>query len=174
MSKRFSKKELAIMQLAVKQANRALSKGNYPAGAVLVVDGRVTDYAYNKKEENKDRFSHAEILLLERNSKKILTWNKSGKRIEVYTTYEPCLMCLGACVIHRINRIVIACPDPRGDMSQINPKLLGKWYKRHWPKIIHGLCFSESYKLLLKFFSNRKDKESKEALALFKKMKNPP
>ena len=155
------------MRAALRQASVAKKAGNYPIGAVLVVNGRIIAKEHNKKENKADRISHAEMLLFLRHSKNIFKWNKHGKaKIELFTTFEPCLMCLGASVVHRIHRIVVACKDPRGDISTIKPEKIGVWYKRNWPAIEYGLFSRESLNLMLDFFKKRMDLESREAFDL--------
>lgn len=48
--------------------------------------------------------------------------------VEIYTTLEPCIMCLGTLVMSRVNRIVFACPDPLGGATSINKNTLSTYY----------------------------------------------
>jgi tRNA(adenine34) deaminase len=172
MTPEFSELDTRFMQMALDQANLAAGTGNYPVGAVLVVNGQVIAAEHNKKENKADRISHAEMLLIQRHSQDILRWEKvESAKVELFTTFEPCLMCLGVSVIHRIHRIVVACRDPRGNISAIQPKSIGVWYERNWPRIEYGLLFEQSFDLLFAFFSNRKDDEGIEAAKLFVDMR---
>jgi len=168
----FSDRDKRLMQIALEEAKLAADSGNYPVGAILVVNDEVIARERNRKENKADRISHAEMLLFLRHSEDILRWEKIEKRrIELFTTFEPCLMCLGTSVVHRVHRIVVACRDPRGDISTINPNAIGPWYERNWPKIDYGLCRSESWELMSAFFAARNDAEGREAAELINQMK---
>ena len=73
-------------------------------------------------------------------------------------------------MIHKIDRIVIACRDPRGDITSIKPELIGDYYYRNWPSLEYGLFFEESFNLLMNFYSKRNDPESRGVVHLFAKM----
>lgn len=164
-------RDVEIMEVALQEALLAAQFGNYPVGAVLVVNGEIRDRAHNCKESRIDRISHAEMLLFVRNSVQLLRWeNEEKAKIELFTTFEPCLMCLGASVIHRISRVVVACKDPRGNISSIRPESLGPWYERHWPRMEYGVGFMKSWNLLCEFFRGSSDAECREAYPLMLKM----
>lgn len=171
MNTQFSDRDDKIMRIALEEANIALQTGNWPVGAILVVDEEMVAKSRNNKGSRIDRISHAEMLLFINHSQEIYQWNTvQNKKVELFTTCEPCLMCLGTAVIHRISRIVVACKDPRGDMTSIKPELMGDYYKRNWPSLEYGLRFDEAYNLLKTFYSGRDDHESREAASLFAKM----
>lgn len=168
----FSTRDHELMLLALEQAENALNSGNYPVGAVLIVDNEIIGKAENEKDTNHDRISHAENMLYMAYSKEIKHAKNEGKVIELFTTFEPCLMCLGTAVIHRTDRIVVACPDPRGDISKINPAAIGVWYQRNWPRIEYGLEFEKSYELFMKAFEQHPTAEFQEARELFPSLRD--
>ncbi len=160
------------MHLALGEAEVALRTNNYPVGAVLVADGKLIGKEHNHKEVRLDRISHAETLLfIEHSSALKRMKNEEHAVIELFTTFEPCLMCLGVAVIHNVDRIVVACNDPRGDISQIEPRKIGDWYQKHWPTIEYGLLKEESHDILFNYFKKRGDAESKEVAELFERMR---
>lgn len=166
MSSTFSDQDKQFMRLAVDEAKAAMSKGNYPCGAVLVVDGEVVGKGQNLKENKEDRVSHAEMLLYIENSSTLKKAKKQGAIITMYTTLEPCLMCFGAAAIHRVDRVVAASPDPYGNMSGLNGTELGSFYADNLPKIEYGLCFDEVYKFTKEFLQQKGDAESLELIRL--------
>lgn len=89
----------------------------------------------------------------------------------MYTTLEPCLMCFGGAVMHRVDRIVVATPDPFGNMSKVDGKSLGQFYSSSLPILEHGLCFKESYELIKEYLLKADTDESREYLELFKEIK---
>ena len=154
------------MQLALEEAKKSFIADNFPCGAVLVVNDEMIGKSDNKKETNKDRVSHAEMLLYIEHSSVLKKARKQGDVITMYATLEPCLMCFGSAAMHRVNRIVAACPDPFGNMSKIEGKTLGQFYNS-LPKLEYGLCFKESYDLIKEYLQKANTEESKEHLGLF-------
>lgn len=153
------------MKIALDEAKKALEKGNYPIGAVLVINDEIIEVAGNNIHAGKSWISHAENTLLMNNSEKIRDAilpsihdnNLEKPTVEIFTTLEPCLMCLGSAVIHRVSRIVYGCKDPHGGASEIESKEMKDWYKDIWPEIMGGVCGEESYNLMLNYLSNQED-----------------
>ncbi len=100
------------MKTALLEARAAMNHNDVPIGAVLVVDGKIICQAHNEKELKKDPTAHAEILLLQKASKIFQSWHLDNATL--YVTLEPCLMCAGAIIAARIDKVVFATPDPKG------------------------------------------------------------
>ncbi|MCK4670257.1 MAG: nucleoside deaminase [Nanoarchaeota archaeon] len=147
----FTADDKKFMKLALEEARKAYSNGDYPVGAVLVIDGKFVDSGRNALYSNKNWVSHAELRLLNANANIIREKRKNNSKVELYTTLEPCLMCMGTAVLNRISRIVVACPDPHGGAAHLDPKHLTSFYVRKWPKIDSGLFKEESYQMLVDF-----------------------
>ena len=64
-------KKEKFMKEAIKQAKKAYDKEEIPVGAVIVKDGKIIARGYNKKEEKKDTTQHAEIIAIQKASRKI-------------------------------------------------------------------------------------------------------
>lgn len=177
---RFTKKEKEFMRIALNEAKKTLKKGNFPVGAILVLDGKIIGKSGNVLNSSKDWISHAESSLIKKKSSLIkkkylpLIRNHSHKfpKIELYTTLEPCLMCLGTAIINRISKIIYLCPDPHGGATKIKPANLSKWYKQKWPEIKEGAYRKESKDLLIEYIERQKEDYWKETLNLFKKIKD--
>ena len=168
----FSKKDKFFMNLAIKEAKKSFKKGNYPVGAVLVIGGKIIGKTSNSLHVDKNLFSHAEINILHKYSSKI---KKSvdilKEKIEIYTTLEPCLMCLGSSLMHRVNRIVFSCPYPRCGSTKLDKNTLPKWYSEQWPKIEGGLFKEESYDLMMAYMKNKNQKFFIRILKMYEVMK---
>ena len=93
-----------FMREALKQAKRAYEKGEIPVGAVIVKDNKIIARAYNEKGKKKDTTRHAEIIAIQKASKKLNAWRLSG--CEMYVTLEPCSMCAGALIQARIKETI--------------------------------------------------------------------
>ena len=83
------------MELAVKEARQAMKKGHGgPFGAVIVKDGEIIASSHNSVIKSNDATAHAEIDAIRKACKKLKSYNLS--ECEMYTTGQPCKMCLGA------------------------------------------------------------------------------
>ena len=72
-----SEKEKFMME-ALKQARKAYNLEEVPVGAVIVKDGKIIARAYNQKEIKKDTTKHAEIIAIQKASKKLNAWSLTG------------------------------------------------------------------------------------------------
>jgi len=154
------------MKIALREAKEALKSGNFPVGAVLVIDDEIVDTSYNTMNKENDFFSHAEINLLKKHSDKIREAYFKKKNVEIYSTLEPCLMCYSSIILHRINTIYIACSDPHGGFS-LNDIKLNKWYGKHKPQIFKNILMKESLDLIIKYLESREEPSLKKMLKLF-------
>ncbi len=164
----FSKKDNEIMFLALSEAREAEKHGNFPIGSVLTINEDVVDVGRNQLHINGDWYSHAENRLIEKYSKLILKEKKKGSLIELYSTLEPCFMCFGTSLLHRIPKITFGCPDPYGGVAGINKENFPLFYRNRWPEIRSGLMAKESCDLLLSFFASKNTKEFKEMFNIYK------
>ncbi|ACN98850.1 nucleoside deaminase [Sulfurihydrogenibium azorense] len=101
-----------FIELAIKEAEKALKKGEVPVGAVLVKDDKVVSKGYNLRISKKNALYHAEIVAIERACKKLKSWRLDDTVL--YTTLEPCLMCAGAIMQARIKKVVFLAKDEKG------------------------------------------------------------
>ena len=95
--------EEKFMKEALKEAKKAYNKLEVPVGAVIVKDGQIIARAHNLKETKTDTTKHAEILAIQKASKKLESWRLLD--CEMYITLEPCSMCAGAIINSRIKKV---------------------------------------------------------------------
>lgn len=100
-----------FMKEALKEAQKAYNKLEIPVGAVIVKDGKIISKAHNIKEEKQDTTKHAEIIAIQKASKKLETWRLND--CEMYVTLEPCSMCAGAIIQSRIKKVYIGTMDEK-------------------------------------------------------------
>ncbi len=117
--------EEKFMQEALKEAKKAYEKLEIPVGAVIVKDNKIIARAHNLKETKKSAIAHAEILAIEKASKKIDNWRLMD--CEMYVTLEPCEMCMGAIAASRIKKIYIGTLDPKKE-NKIDEEMLKNKY----------------------------------------------
>ena len=102
----------ACFQRAIELALDAESRGNLPIGAVIALDGQIIAEGQNaiwSPELNANR--HAEVEALRNVPQE--HW-PHARRMTLYTTLEPCVMCLGAILLHRIGRVLYGTADDYG------------------------------------------------------------
>ena len=116
------------------------------------------DRAYNANNTNSDWNSHAETRLIGRHANRIYQNRKMyvPAVVELFTTWEPCLMCVGTIVLNRIDRVVYACSDPRGGATGLKPEMVGTGYQKIWPKFIQNTTFRQDcYDLLVNHMTSQ-------------------
>ncbi len=143
------KNDIYYMNLALKEAKKAIKYGDIPIGCVIVMNNKVVSKAFNKKEFNNNPIKHAEIIAIEKASKKLNTWHLD--ECTLYTTMEPCLMCAGAILQSRISRIVYGLQNNNfGEVTSNN-----EVFKNNKKIKIDGcICEEESKSLVQSFFKN--------------------
>ncbi len=107
--------DLHFLQLAVEQALEAEAEGNLPIGAVITLAGEVIAAGHNRiVKPIYNPGLHAEIDTIRRVPVEL--WPQA-KAMTVYTTLEPCVMCMGTIVLHGIGRVVFGAYDKAGGSS---------------------------------------------------------
>ncbi|NIM02043.1 MAG: tRNA-specific adenosine deaminase [Acidobacteria bacterium] len=143
------------MRLALDLAGRAGTLGEVPVGALVVVDGEVAGRGFNHPIGSCDPTAHAEIAALREASRKLSNYRLGGATL--YTTVEPCIMCLGAALHARVGRLVFGAPDPKvGAVAELE-RLRGSGamfnHRLDW---LGGVLAAESSALLRGFFEQRR------------------
>jgi tRNA(adenine34) deaminase len=100
------------MGKALREAEKAAARGEVPIGAVVVRDGVVIGRGYNLREAKSDPSAHAEMIAIRQAARRLANWRLSGAVL--YVTLEPCIMCMGAIILARLERVVFGCFDPKG------------------------------------------------------------
>lgn len=93
-----------FMSEAIKEAEKSLSEGGIPIGAVIVKDNEIISRGHNRLIQNNSVIFHAEMDAIE--NAKDLTY-EDYRRCTLYTTLSPCPMCSGAVILYNIPRVVI-------------------------------------------------------------------
>jgi tRNA(adenine34) deaminase len=139
------------MQIALQEAMKAEEEGEVPIGACLISrDGDLLSAAHNRVIGDSDPTAHAEILVLREAAKKI--GNHRLLNTTLYTTIEPCVMCAGALVHARIERLVFAAHDERFGAVETIFQLCNSPLLNHRLEITSGVLAEESRQIIKKFF----------------------
>lgn len=139
-----------FMWQAIKEAQKAYSLGEVPVGAIIVKDNKIVARAYNRKETGKDTTKHAEILAIQKASKKLETWRLLD--CEMYVTLEPCSMCAGAMIQSRLKKVYIGAMDPKTGACGSVLNLLQDYKFNHQVEVESGVLEMECEELLKQFF----------------------
>ncbi len=99
------------MERALELAQQAAAEGEVPVGAVLVRDGTVLGEGWNRPIAHHDPSAHAEIMAIR--SAGVATGNYRLPGTILYVTLEPCVMCVGAMLHARVDKLVFGAFDPK-------------------------------------------------------------
>ena len=144
------------MELALNEAKKAYEIEEIPVGAIIVKDGKVISRAYNQKETKSNPIAHAEILAIERASKKLGRWRLDD--CDLYVTLEPCPMCAGAIIQARIKNLYIGTMDPKTGACGSVLDLSKDFPFNHKVNTIVGIKKLECEKILKDFFKQLRNK----------------
>lgn len=143
------------MNAALDQARMAAEAGEVPVGAVVVFHDEIIAAACNRRESDKCATSHAELLAIMEACRARGGWRLFG--CELYVTLEPCVMCAGAAVNARLDRVVFGAKDLRfgglGSITDINSLGLN-----HRFEVAGGILEDECRGLLQEFFQKKRNK----------------
>ena len=147
------KKEF-FMREALVQAKKALKKGEVPIGAVVVLGDEIIGKGHNQPITKKDPTAHAEIIALKEASNRLDNYRLNEAII--YTTLEPCLMCVGALVHARIKKIIFAAQDTKSGVVVNNGGLIQSEFLNHKVSFEGGILEKEASNLLKNFFLEKR------------------
>ncbi len=143
-----------FMAMALGRAEEAAERGEVPVGALLVRDGRVVAAAGNRPIERNDPTAHAEIEVLRLAGRRLGNYRLPGTTL--YVTLEPCLMCAGAIVHARVERLVFAARDPKTGAAGSVCDVFASVAVNHRVEVEGGVLAERSAALLRGFFRARR------------------
>lgn len=159
-----------FMDLALSNARQAYRRQEVPIGALVVLNTskhyEIIGSTYNLVETRKDASAHAELLALQKASQRMGNWRLYN--CTLYSTLEPCSLCLSAALQFRVDRIVYGAPDHRLGAITSRMRLLEVPHPYHnVTEVKSGVHQSLSAKLLRSFFrERRKDKSQRSEVWL--------
>lgn len=145
----------SLMAVAIAQARAALATGDVPVGAVIAgPDGRVLAVGRNAREATGDPTAHAEVVAIRAAAAALGTWRLDGCTLAV--TLEPCVMCAGAAMQARVDRIVFGAWDEKagalgGVIDVVRDRPLPQRVE-----VVAGVDEAECAALLTEFFASRR------------------
>ena len=141
-----------FMKEALKEAKKAYEKLEVPVGCVIVKDGKIIARGHNLKESKTDTTKHAEIIAIQKASKKLQSWRLLD--CEMYVTLEPCAMCAGAIIQSRIKKIYYGIHDLKTGAIGSVFNLLEDYTFNHKVEYESGVLEEECEQILKDFFKD--------------------
>lgn len=99
------------MEKAYLLAQQAQAAQEIPVGAIVVVENKIVGSGWNQSIARHDPTAHAEVIALRAAGEALQNYRFSNSTL--YVTLEPCMMCVGALIHARIQRLVFAARDPK-------------------------------------------------------------
>lgn len=150
------------MRLALKMAKKAAVFGEVPVGAVIIKDNQLVAKAFNRRETWKTPIGHAEVIAIQRASQKLGSWRLND--CTLYVTLEPCVMCSGAIVQSRVDRLVYGATDPKGGAVDSLYQVVSDQRLNHRCVVESGLLKDQSQKILQEFFRSLRERNKNSKL----------
>lgn len=160
-----------FMRAALEQARLAWAAGEVPVGAVLVVDQEIIGRGCNQPISARDPSAHAEIMALRDAGQRLANYRLPGSTL--YVTLEPCVMCSGAIIHARVQRLVFGARDPKTgaqgsvlDLFGDLPEVLRRGpitRLNHHCSVTEGVLADECGSMLSAFFAERRARLRGEA-----------
>jgi len=142
-----------FMKEAISLANKSLEKGELPIAAIVVLNNEIIASAHTAEKEEKRRLVHAELLALEI-ADKITPFPGKRNEVMLFSTLEPCIMCMGAAMSFGVGEVFYSLEAPQDggtnlivDYFKEKNNLLGY----NLPKVEGGFLRNESIKLFKEY-----------------------
>ncbi|WP_206447506.1 tRNA adenosine(34) deaminase TadA [Agrococcus sp. KRD186] len=152
---RLAAQDEALMRLALEQAAAAETTADVPVGAVVVdASGTVIGTGRNEREARHDPTAHAEVVALRAAAAQLGSWRLDGCALVV--TLEPCVMCAGAILASRIDRVVFGAWDEKAGAAGSVVDVLRERRLPHRVEVVAGVLAGDAEAQLRGFFAHRR------------------
>jgi tRNA(adenine34) deaminase len=145
------------MARAVALAEETMARGEVPVGAVLVAEDQILSEGANLRETTGRTVAHAEIVALESYSRSSRSW-RVPPGSSLYVTAEPCLMCTGALLWARVERIYFGCLDPKNaGLTRVYPLIAEGVYDHRFQEVRGEISAEICGGLLSRYFRAKRE-----------------
>ena len=145
------------MKEAIKEAKKAELIDEVPIGCIIVKNDKVIARAHNVRETKQNPTGHAEIIAINKASKKLNSWRL--EECDIYITLEPCIMCAGAIIQSRIRNVYFGAYDLKGGAFGSSINVLEAKNINHHPEIISGILQNECSSIISNYFKSKRGKK---------------
>ena len=142
------------MKEAIREAELAALEDEVPIGCVIVKDGEIIAKAHNQRDKTNNPLGHAETLAIKKASEILNDWQLVD--CDLYVTIEPCLMCAGAIIQSRINKVIYGAPDLKGGAFESSINVLTANNINHRPEIVSGVLVDECSQIIKNYFKSKR------------------
>ena len=143
------------MQRAISLAYEVKSTGDVPVGALIVNEvGEIISFGKNEREKDNDSTAHAEIVAIRGAGEKLGSWRLDD--LTLIVTLEPCVMCAGAVLQSRINRLVFGAFDKKAGAVGSSLDVIRDVRAISKVEVVGGVLEVECAKLLTDFFATKR------------------
>lgn len=146
--------DIRWMKHALFLAQQAAAKDEVPVGAVIVRNGEIIGEGWNCPITTNDPTAHAEVIALRDAATRSDNYRLTDATL--YVTLEPCLMCAGAMIHARINRLVFGASDPKRGAIDSTAHAFETQGLNHRIEVAGGVLAEECAALLQAFFRVRR------------------
>ncbi|MGH1471328.1 MAG: tRNA adenosine(34) deaminase TadA [Cellvibrionaceae bacterium] len=154
------------MQYAITLAERAASLGEVPVGAVIIdADENILGEGWNRPIKDHDPTAHAEIMALRAAGKKQKNYRLPSTTL--YVTIEPCLMCAGAIIHARVDRLVFGAAEPKAGVVISQKKIFDDDTFNHRVLYEGGVLEESCSEIIRHFFQQRRTNKKQKARDIF-------
>jgi tRNA(adenine34) deaminase len=150
------------MQQALLHAEEAALNGEIPVGAVLIGESGILAAAGNSPIRNQDPTAHAEIIAIRNGAAYLQNYRLPGTTL--YVTLEPCIMCMGALIHARVDRLVYGATDPKTGAATSVYTIGNDGLLNHKVEICGGILAEQCSSLLKTFFKSRRKEQKTNRL----------
>lgn len=133
------------MAEAIAEARRGGEEGEAPVGAVAVLDDAMIGRDHDRMQLQRDPTAHAVLLTIQAAARKLETRRLSD--VTIFTTHEPCTMCVGALVEAQVRALVFAVPDERRGAAGSVLQLARDTALPHQMSVVSGVREAEARRL---------------------------
>jgi len=151
-----SKELEGLMDKALKEAQQAYDEDEVPVGSIVVLENKIIGRGHNTVEQDNDSTMHAEIKAIRQAQSQLSSWRLNNAYL--FSTIEPCIMCVSAAILARIDTIVYGAPDPKfGGIKSITeiPSIRSL---NHKINVIESVRSDEAAQLMQQFFRDLRNR----------------
>ena len=150
------------MKEAIRQAKKAALIDEVPIGCVIVYQDKIIGRGYNKRNKMGSTLAHAEIIAIQKASKKLNDWRL--EECTMYVTLEPCPMCAGAIVQARIPKVVIGAMNAKAGCAGSVLNILEEKGFNHQVEKITGVLEEECRIMMKDFFRELRQRKKEKKM----------
>jgi tRNA(adenine34) deaminase len=143
------------MQEAIHEALKARDLGEVPVGAIVVLNGEIIGRGHNSSIQKNDPSAHAEIMALRNAGLYKANYRLPGAVI--YITLEPCVMCVGAMLHARLDRVIYGAHDLKTGAATSILNLFDEKKINHQTTVSGGVLSDTCSLILKEFFKAKRD-----------------